>query len=78
MLVQPSLPCAATQLDSGTHADVDAHPECCIALQPPAPAINMQQNPNQDESALRMAQHMATATFKFDSLHQMPHSSSCL
>ncbi len=31
MLVQPDLPCAATQLDLDTHADVDAHPECYIA-----------------------------------------------
>ncbi len=78
MLVRPGLPCAATQLDSDTPADAGARPVCYIASQPPAPAMDMQQNLNQNEGALCIAQHMATDTSKFDSLCQMPHSSSCL
>lgn len=62
MLVRPGLPCAATQLDSDMHADVDVCPGCYIASQPPAPATNMQQNLTKDEGALRTAQQIATDT----------------
>ncbi len=64
MLVRPGLPCAATQLDSDTHADADARPVCYIASQPPVPAVNMQQNLTKGEGALCTAQHMATDTFE--------------